>query len=114
MTKSLQEIEDYYVRQGLKGEVLRNALNDDLEYQRLLKKRKLVIRNKYGITEAEERDYILPNEEDYQILSRVKSLDNKKLSKEDRETVEIIKSQLKDDWRAPLISKLQHLLEKYD
>ena len=113
MTKPLQEIEDYYLSQGLKGEDLRKALDSDSVYQALLKERKSVIRNKYGITEDEEKEFLLPNEEDYEILSGVKALEKKQLSKEDGEAVKLIKSQLQDDWRTPLRIKLQELIGLY-
>lgn len=113
MAKSLQQIEDYYFSQGLKGETLRSALEEDGEYQRLLKERKAVIRNKYRITEEEEKEFLLPNEEDYEILSIVKQLENKNLSETDSEIIELIKTQLRDDWRNPLLEKLKKLLQKY-
>ena len=36
MTKSLQQIEDYYLSQGLNGEDLRKALENDPEFQKML------------------------------------------------------------------------------
>lgn len=113
MAKSLQQIEDYYLRKGLKGEALRKALGNDAEYQRLLKERKAVIRNKYGITEEEEKEYLLPNEEDYEILSIVKTLEKKSLSDNDKEMIELIKTQLREGWRGPLLEKLKQFLRKY-
>lgn len=113
MDDSLQQIEDYYISQGLKGEALRTALENDTNYQTLLKERKALIRNKYSITEQEEKEYLLPNEEDYKILSIIKSLENKNLSDHDKEIVKLIKTQLKDDWRTPLIERLEQLTEKY-
>lgn len=113
MAKSLQEIEDYYLSKGLKGEDLRTALDNDSEYQALLKERKSVIRNKYGITEVEEKEFILPSEEDYEILSYIKSLEMKQLTKKDKEIVKLIKSQLQADWRAPLLTKLREFVDKY-
>ena len=109
MAKSLQQIEDYYLSQGLKGEALRAALEIDTKYQTLLKERKAVIRNKYDITEQEEKEYLLPLEEDYEILSIVKALENKNLSDHDREIIELIKTQLRDDWREPLLERLKQL-----
>lgn len=109
----LQQITDYYINQGLKGEDLRKTLENDTEHQNLLKERKSRIRNKYGITEEEEKEYLLPNEEDYEILSIVKTLGNKNLSEKDKEVVELIKTQLKDDWRGPLLDKLRQFLQKY-
>lgn len=111
MAKTLQQIQDYYLSQGLKGETLRNALENDAEYQRLLKDRKATIRNKYGITEEEEKEYQLPNEEDYEILSIIKKLEKKDLSDGDREIIELIKTQLMADWRGPLLKRLKQLLQ---
>lgn len=113
MAKSLQQIEDYYLSQGLKGKALRNALENDTEFQKLLKQRGASIRNRYGITEEEEKEYLLPNEEDYKTLSIVKTLENKNLSDFDKEMVELVRTQLKADWRTPLIDKLEQLLQKY-
>lgn len=113
MAKTLQQIEDYYVSQGLRDDALRKAIEGDKEYQALLKERKKVIRKKYNITEQEEKDYPLPNEEDYQILSTVKTLESKNLSTHDREVVELIKDQLKYDWREPLLRRLKELTKEY-
>lgn len=112
MAKSLQQIEDYYLSQGFEGEALRNALENDAKFQELLKERKTAIRNKYGITE-EEKEYLLPDEEDYEILSMVKTLKNKSLSNTDGEIVELIKTQLEDEWRKSLLDKLKQLSQKY-
>ena len=92
---------------------MRKTLEEDSEYQRLLQERKSRIRNKYGISREEEKEYLLPNEEDYEILSMVKLLGNKNLSDTDSQTVELIKTQLLDDWRGPLLDKLKQLLQKY-
>lgn len=113
MNDSLQQIEDYYIAQGLKGNELRIALENDTKYQQLLKQRKSVIRNKYGITEQEEKEYLLPNQEDYKILSMLKTLEDKDLSSHDREIVGLIKTQLRHDWRGPLLEKLKKLTQKY-
>ena len=113
MAKSLQQIGDYYLSKGLRGEDLRKALEKDSEFQKLLAKRKAEIRNKYGVTEQEEAEYLMPNEEDYVVLAKVKTLENKNLSDHDKELVEMIRSQLKADWRTPLLEKLEILLQKY-
>ena len=113
MAKSLQQIEDYYISQGLKGEELRKALENDAGFQRLLREKKVLIRNKYGITEEEEKNYLLPNDEDYEMLSMVKTLENNGLSDNDKEIVELIKTQLRAEWRGPLLEKLKELLQKY-
>lgn len=113
MAKSFQQIEDYYLRQGLKGEALRNALRNDTDYQKLLNKKKAAFKTKYGITDQEEKKYLLPLEEDYKILSIVKALENKSLSATDRELVVLIKTQLEDDWRRQLLEKLKEIQQKY-
>ncbi len=113
MAKSLQQIDDYYLSQGLTGEALRSALEEDGEYQKLLKERKALIRNKYGITEEEEKEYLLPNEDDYEILSIIKTLENENLSENDKNVVKLIKTQLREDWREPLIDRLKEILQKY-
>lgn len=43
----------------------------------------------------------------------VKTLENKDLSDADKEMVELVRTQLKADWRTPLIGKLELLLQKY-
>lgn len=113
MAKSLQQIDDYYQSLVLKGDALRKALENDKEYQSLLRAKKSVIRKKFGITKEEEKQYLLPNQEDYEILSMIKALQNKNLSLEDKEMVELIRTQLKLVWRSPLISKLRSLSKKY-
>lgn len=111
--KTLQEIENHYLRQGLKGEKLRQALEKDKEFQELLKQKKSTIRSKYGITENEEQIYLLPNEEDYKLLVKIKELETKSLNENDKETVKLIKSQLLVEWRKPLIEVINKLLQKY-
>jgi len=69
------------------------------------------LREKYDVTEQEEKMYALPKEEDYKILSIVKRLEKKDLSSIDGETVALIKTQLLDDWRKPLLDKLNQLLQ---
>lgn len=113
MAKSLQQIEDFYTSQGFKGEELRQALEIDTEYQKLLIQRKSTIRNKYGISEKEEAEFLLPTEEDYKILSMIHELEKLRLSEENRKVVELIKTQLLDDWRSPLIKKLVEIKGKY-
>lgn len=113
MVKTLQEIEDHYLRQGLTGERLRQALEEDIEFQELLKDRKSKVRDKRGITEEEEKEYLLPNDEDYEILSTLKVLEGKDLSEHDKEVVKLMKTQLKEDWRTPLLERLKQLTQKY-
>lgn len=113
MARSLQQIGDFYLSQGFKGEELRKALAEDFEFQQLLKEKKAEIRDKFGITKEEEKEFLLPNGEDYEVLSIVKNLESKDLSDNDREIVTLIKTQLRADWREPLLAKLKGLLQKY-
>lgn len=113
MAKSLQKIEDFYIRQGLKGDALRNALDKDEDFQSALAEKKQQIGNKFGINKEEEKRYLLPLETDYAILSKIKELETKELSDEDSRVVRIIKAQLEEEWRKPLIEELNQLLEKY-
>ncbi|OGY23186.1 MAG: hypothetical protein A2172_02295 [Candidatus Woykebacteria bacterium RBG_13_40_15] len=71
------------------------------------------LRIKYGITEEDEKPYLMPKEEDYAILAKVKELESKNLSPADRELVSLIRTQLLDDWRTPLLGKLNEILGKY-
>jgi hypothetical protein len=113
MRKSLQEIEDYYMSQGLDGEDLRKALNQDKEFQEILKERKREIKNKLGISDKDEEKYLLSREEDYEILAKVRQLESKDLTDNDKEVVRLILTQLEEEWREPLLNKLNELLEKY-
>ena len=71
------------------------------------------MRAKYEITSEDEAPYVMPIGEDYAILAKVKEAESKNLSAEDKETVTLIRSQLLDDWRTPLLDKLNELLAKY-
>lgn len=113
MAKSLQQIEDYYLRQGLVGADLRKALEEDIEFQELLKERKSKVQNRYGITPEEEKEYLLPNDEDYQILFTIKMLESKNLEDQDKEIIDMMKTQLREDWRTSLLERLKQLTEKY-
>ena len=113
MAKSLQDIEDYYISQGLTGETLRKALDDDEEFQKLLKEKKSQVRDRFGISNEDEEKYYLPKQEDYEILSKVKQLENMNLNDNDKELVEVIKAQLLAEWRKPLLEKLKQLISKY-
>jgi hypothetical protein len=46
------------------------------------------------------------------ILSKIKELEKKNLDKKDKEIIELIRTQLKLDWRTPLIDYLDNLLIK--
>ncbi len=110
MKVSLQKIQDFYERRGLKGNSLRKALENDKEYQKALGERKASLREKLKFSKAEEKKYVLSTDEDYEILSKTKKLEKSKLDKSGMELVRLIKTQLELDWRKPLLKKLDWLL----
>ncbi len=110
---SLQRLEDYYVGRGLSGDELRQALEKDNEYQKLLAQRKKKIQAKTSISKEEAEKYVLSTDKDYEILGKVHRLENLNLSNEDKKLVKFIRLQLVLDWRAPIITELDDLLRKY-
>ena len=64
-------------------------------------------------TKAERKKYVLTTEQDYEILEKCKTLKKQKLSKADKETVKLIETQLKREWRKALIKKLNQILKKH-
>ena len=112
MKKSLQEIEDYYMSQGLDGEELRKALNQDKEFQEILKERKREIKNKLGVSNKDEEKYLLSREEDYEILAKVRELESKQLNDEDKEIVGLVLTQLEEKWRETLLGEIDQMLKK--
>jgi hypothetical protein len=113
MPKSLQQIEDYYLTQGLTGKALRKAIENDSEYQQIWRERKKLIKDKLGVSNEDEKKYVLSRQEDYEILSKVRELESKSISDVDKEFVQLIRTQLEEEWRNPLVDKLNKLLEKY-
>jgi hypothetical protein len=61
----------------------------------------------------EKKNYAMAEKRDFIILSKIKKLEKKRLSKNDKGAVLLIRSQLKKDWRKPLISYLNKLEKKY-
>lgn len=111
--KSLQEIEDYYVNQGLTGDELRTAIEGDGEYKRLLLKLKDKLGKTVDASNEELQKYVLSTAADYEILSKIHQLEKQNLSSGDKELVQLIKTQLELDWRSPIVAKLDELLQKY-
>ena len=64
------------------------------------------------ITPYERKNYVLNDKEDLVILAKIKLLEKNKLDNKDRETVKLIRTQLKKNWRLPLIKHLDGLLLK--
>jgi len=61
------------------------------------------------ITKADKKKYALPTKLDIDILVKIKELEKKKLNKEDKRMLRLIKTQLKADWRKPLIKELNKM-----
>ena len=110
--KSLQQVEDFYITLGYKGDKLRKALKEDGGYQKLLRERKQKLAKDFKVTKTEKKKYILSTKEDYEILAKCKQLEKLKLTKEDKFLVGLIKMQLEDNWRGPLLRTLNKLLKK--
>lgn len=65
------------------------------------------------ISAADKRKYVLPKKRDFEILLKCKVLKKRKLSKQDAASVKLIKTQLENDWRTPLLKELNRILLKY-
>ena len=65
------------------------------------------------ITPEDKRKYVLKEKKDYTILAKVKHLEQLTLSITDKKMVQLIKTQLKKDWRTPLLKYLSCLEKRY-
>jgi len=112
---NIDRIVEFYIGLGFKGLKLRSALEEDSEYQELLRQRRreLTAQHLQDLSEADRRTYVLSVAEDFEILGRCKRLEKADLSKEDRALTRLIMGQLKDDWRSDIFLILNDLLEKY-
>ena len=63
------------------------------------------------LTEYEKRHYVMKDKDDLVILSKIKQLERRKLSQKNKATVKLIRSQLKKNWRLPLIRLLDKMLK---
>jgi hypothetical protein len=68
---------------------------------------------KTTLTAYEKKNYVMKTKKDFIILSKIKELEKKKLNSKEKEAVRLMRTQLKEDWRSPLISYLNKLLSKY-
>lgn len=64
-------------------------------------------------TAQEKKVYVLRTRADIEILAGCKRLQKLRLAKRDNEIVKLIKTQLKREWRKPLLQKLNKLLKRY-
>ena len=110
---SLQAIEDYYYRHGLRGSKLRKATENDQEFMKILKERWSNLTQKFLIKPQDRKRYILSTDQDYLILGKIYELERKKLSDKDKTLVKLVRTQLEHHWRTPIIRFLNLLLKKY-
>lgn len=111
--KSLQAIEDYYYRKGLRGNKLRNAVQNDREYMEILKRRWLKLTKEFPVKPPDRKRYILSTDQDYEILNKIYKLERKRLSDKDKALVKLVRTQLEHHWRTPILKFLNGLLKKY-
>ncbi len=111
--KSLQAIQDFYQRKGLQGSALRRALVRDAEYKSILEERKKKLTSNFKLNTKEKKKYVLSLNEDYGILRMIKVLEREKLTKEDKEIISLLRTQLEHDWRKPLLTYLDKMIKKY-
>ena len=67
----------------------------------------------FPLTKTEQNKYVMSTNEDYRILKKIKQLEKLKLTKEDKNLVRLIKTQLELNWRKYLIGTLNQLLKRY-
>ncbi len=117
MGKSLQEkidfYIDFYIGKGYNGEKLHKVLLKNKDYVKLLHERKQKLTKKISLTKSEAKNYVLSRDEDYTILEKVKLLEKKRLTKEERFLLKLIRTQLEHDWRKRLIKELDKILLRY-
>ncbi len=70
------------------------------------------MKKKYNITTHERKKYVLATKRDVKILEKCKELEKRKLTKEERTLVKLIKAQFEDDWRKSLIKIVNKLLKR--
>ena len=62
----------------------------------------------------DKKRYVLKEKGDYEILEKIYQLEKCRLSSADKEVLKLIRTQLKDDWRKPLLKFLNRLEKKYE
>ena len=65
------------------------------------------------LTSYEKRNYLFLDKKDFIILKKIKLVEREKLNAKDKEIVNFIRTQLKRNWRNPIIKYLDKLLLKY-
>lgn len=113
MKKSLQKIEDYYYRRGLRGGALRKATEADKEYNEILKEKRSKLTVTFKIKPKDKKRYVMSTDQDYEILGKIYELERKKLFDKDKALVKLVRTQLEHHWRTPIIKFLNRMLKKY-
>ena len=67
----------------------------------------------HKVTAEEKIRYVLSTDADFEILARCKHLEKMRLSRQDKELIKLIKTQLRENWRMPLLQQLEKLLREY-
>ncbi len=68
---------------------------------------------KFQIKIPDKKRYVFVEKRDYKILAKIYQLEKLNLDKYDKEFVKFIRTQLKRDWRKPILQELNGLLKKY-
>ena len=68
---------------------------------------------KFKIRKSDKKKYVFVEKRDYEILSEIYQLEKFDLIKSDEDLVKLVRTQLKRDWRVPIIKLLNKLLKKY-
>lgn len=111
--ESMQEIDDFYINLGYRGDKLREVLSVDKKYQKLLEEKKQKLNNTIKVSSVDRKKYVLATDVDFDILDKCKKLEKLKLSTEDRALVALVKAQLEEDWRMSLVAEINQLYKKY-
>ena len=109
----MQEIDDFYINLGYRGDKLREVLSVDKKYQKLLEEKKQKLNNTIKVSSVDRKKYVLATDVDFDILDKCKKLEKLKLSTEDRALVALVKAQLEEDWRMSLVAEINQLYKKY-
>jgi len=122
MDKIFQKIHPIYSKDKIAKDIAKeivkkkksHSLKINKEYQKNLIEKVIKLINKFGVTPAEKKKYVLSTDQDYEILDKIKQLEKQKLSIKDKELVKFIRTQLEEDWRTPIIKLLDSMLKKYN
>ncbi|OIP57332.1 MAG: hypothetical protein COX79_01155 [Candidatus Levybacteria bacterium CG_4_10_14_0_2_um_filter_36_16] len=65
------------------------------------------------ISKRDREKYVLKEAIDEEILIKCKRLETTELNDQDKLLVKLIKTQLEDDWRTPLVKEIARVFKKY-